>query len=82
MAMLGVKAFIRPVWRNQNLPGLYSQSVGLRLSPARSPKFYPIKEYSLFFTEPSKKFRPLYIRQLQQRPLNSVLYIYSNNRIQ
>jgi hypothetical protein len=27
---VGCKAFIRPVWRNQNLPGLYSQSVGLR----------------------------------------------------
>jgi hypothetical protein len=53
----------------------------LRLSPATFPKFYPLKEYSLFFTEPSKKFRPLYLRQLQQHPLNSVLYIYSDNRI-
>jgi hypothetical protein len=53
----------------------------MRLSPATSPKFYPLKEYSLSFTEPSKKFRPLYLRQLQQRPLNSVLYIYSDNRI-
>jgi hypothetical protein len=45
------------------------------MSPATSPKFYPLKEYSLSFTEPSKKFRSLYLRQLQQRPLNSVLYI-------
>jgi hypothetical protein len=45
---------------------------GLRLSPAASPKFHPLKEYSLSFTEHSKRFCPLYILSLQQRPLNSV----------
>jgi hypothetical protein len=53
----------------------------LRLSPATPPKFYPLKKYFLSFTESSKNFCPLYLRQLQQRPLNSVVYIYSDNRI-
>ena len=44
----------------------------LRLSPAASPKFRPLKEYSLSFTEHSKRFCPLYILRLQQRPLNSI----------
>jgi hypothetical protein len=44
----------------------------VRLSPAASPKFRPLKEYSLPFTEHSKRFCPLYILSLQQRPLNSV----------
>jgi hypothetical protein len=47
-------------------------ATGFRLSPAASPKFRPLKEYSLSFTEHSKRFCPLYILRLQQRPLNSV----------
>jgi hypothetical protein len=45
---------------------------GLRLSPVASPKFRPLKEYSLYFTEHSKRLCPLYILRLQQRPLNYV----------
>jgi hypothetical protein len=41
-------------------------------SPAASPKFRPLKEYSLSFIEHSKRFCPLYILRLQQRPLNSI----------
>jgi hypothetical protein len=52
----------------------------LRLSPATSPKFHPLKEYSLSFTAHSKRFRPLYLISLQQRPLNLVLYIYNATR--
>lgn len=33
------------------------------------------KKYSLSFTLQSKRFRPLYLLYLQQRPLNSILYI-------
>jgi hypothetical protein len=44
----------------------------LRLSPTASPKFRPLKKYSLSFTEHSKRFCPLYILRLQQRPLNSI----------
>jgi hypothetical protein len=54
--------------------------VHLRLSPAASPKFHPLKEYSLSFIEHSKRFCPVYILSLQQRPLNSVPYSYSVNR--
>jgi hypothetical protein len=54
--------------------------VGLRLPPATSPKFRPLKEYYLSFTASSKKFRPLYLH-LQQHPLKHVFYIYSVNRI-
>jgi hypothetical protein len=46
-----------------------------RLSPATSPKFDPLKEYSLSFTALSKRFCTLYL--LQQYPLNSILYINS-----
>ena len=49
--------------------------LSLRLSPATSSKFYPLKEYSLSFTELSKIFHPLYLDFLQQRPLNFILYI-------
>jgi hypothetical protein len=55
--------------------------LSLRLSPAVFPKFHPLKKYSLSFTEHYKIFYPLYILSLQQRPLNSVLYMYSDNRI-
>jgi hypothetical protein len=47
----------------------------LRLSPTMSPKFHPLKEYSLSFTAPSKRFRPLYLYPFQQRPLYYILYI-------
>jgi hypothetical protein len=47
----------------------------LRLSPATSSKFHPLKEYFLSFTAHSKRFRPLYFLHLQQHPLNFVLYI-------
>jgi hypothetical protein len=47
----------------------------LRLSPATSPKFYPLKEYSLSFTALSKRFCTLYLLHLRQYPLNSILYI-------
>jgi hypothetical protein len=53
----------------------------LRLSLATSPKFHPLKEYFMSFTTHSKRFRPLYLFRLQQRPLNMILYIYSINRI-
>jgi hypothetical protein len=53
----------------------------LRLSPAASPKFRSLKEYSLSFTEYSKRFHPLKFLHLQQRSLNFVLYIYSIKRI-
>jgi hypothetical protein len=56
-------------------------SAALRLSPATSSKFHPLKEYSLSFTELSKRFYPLNLLHLQQRSLNLVLYIYSNNKI-
>jgi hypothetical protein len=49
----------------------------LRLSPATYSKFHPLKEYSLSFTTHSKRFHPLYLRHLQQRPLNFILYISS-----
>jgi hypothetical protein len=39
-----------------------------RLSPAASPKFHPLKEYSLSFIAHSKRFCPLYLLSLQQRP--------------
>jgi hypothetical protein len=45
----------------------------LRLSPATSPKFHPLKEYSLSFTAHSKFFCPLYLLNLQQCSLNLVL---------
>jgi hypothetical protein len=44
---------------------------------AASPKFHPLKEYSMSFTAPYKRFYSLYFFRLQQRPLNLVLYIYS-----
>jgi hypothetical protein len=59
--------------------GAYCSSI--RPSPATSRKFRHLKEYSLSFTASSKKIRPLYILRLQQRPLKSILYIYSVNRI-
>jgi hypothetical protein len=58
----------------------YQAHDGIRLSPAISPKFHPLKEYSSYFTAHSKRFRPLYFHRFQQRPLNSVLYIYSVTR--
>jgi hypothetical protein len=48
--------------------------------PTMSSKFRPLKEYFMSFTTPYKRFRPLYLFLLQQRPLNSILYIYSVNR--
>jgi hypothetical protein len=48
-------------------------AASLRLSPATSPKFYPLKEYSLSFTAHFKRFYPLYLLSLQQHPLNSIL---------
>ena len=45
----------------------------LRLSPTTSPKFHPLKEYSLSFTVHSKIFYPLYLLSLQQHILNSIL---------
>jgi hypothetical protein len=47
----------------------------LRLSPATFSKFHLLKEYSLSFTEHSKKNYPLYLLHLQQHLLNFVLYI-------
>jgi hypothetical protein len=52
----------------------------LRLSPATSPKFDPLKEYSLSFTALSKRLCTLYLLHLQQYPLNSILYYYSSPR--
>jgi hypothetical protein len=49
----------------------------LRLSPATSPKFDPLKEYFLSFTTLSKRLCTLYLLHLQQYPLNSILYINS-----
>jgi hypothetical protein len=49
----------------------------LRLSPATSPKFNPLEEYSLSFTALSKIFCTLYLLHLQQYPLNFILYINS-----
>jgi hypothetical protein len=51
----------------------------IRLSTTMSSKFRPLKEYSMSFTTPSKRFRPLHLFHLQHRPLNSILYIYSVN---
>jgi hypothetical protein len=48
---------------------------GLRLSPATSSKFHPLKEYYLSFTDYFKRFRTLYFYSLQQRPLYLILYI-------
>jgi hypothetical protein len=59
-------------------PLYLASSFILRLSPATSPKFHPLKEYSLSFTAHSKKFHPLYLLHLQQRSLNFVLYISSS----
>jgi hypothetical protein len=59
--------------------GRYSDMRCLRLSPATSPKFHSLKEYSLSFTELSKRFGSLYFLHLQQRPLKSILYISSSN---
>jgi hypothetical protein len=47
----------------------------LRLSPAMSSKFRPLKEYFLSFTAHYIYFRSLYLHYLQQRSLNSILYI-------
>ena len=44
-------------------------------------KFYLLNEYSLSSAKHSKRFHPLYFLHHQQRPLNSILYIYSVNRI-
>jgi hypothetical protein len=52
----------------------------IRLSPATSPKFHPLKEYSVSFITHSKKLHPLYFQHLQQHSLKSVLYIYSVSR--
>ena len=49
----------------------------LRLSPATSPKFYPLKEYFLSFIALYKRFCTLYLLHLQQYPLNFILYINS-----
>jgi hypothetical protein len=61
------------------LEAVLALPISLRLSPATSPKFRPLKEYSLSFTEHSKRFHPLYFLHLQQRPLNSILYISKIN---
>jgi hypothetical protein len=53
----------------------------VRLSPATSSKFHPLKKYSLSFTVHSKRLRPLYLLSLQQFPLKSALYSYSINRL-
>ena len=66
--------------RNSFSPWLVVSRI-LRLSPATSSKFGSLKEYSLSFTALSKKFCSLYLLHLQQRPLNSILYIYNVNRI-
>jgi hypothetical protein len=55
-------------------------SDAVRLSPATSPKFHPLKEYSLSFTALSKRFCTLYLLHLQQYPLNFILYINSATR--
>jgi hypothetical protein len=46
------------------------QRVRIRLSPATSSKFHPLKKYSLSFTAYYKKVRSLYFQRLQQSPLN------------
>jgi hypothetical protein len=58
-----------------------AHSKTLRLSPAAFSKFHPLKKYFVSFTTHSTRFYHLYLLSLQQRPLNSVLYIYSVNRI-
>jgi hypothetical protein len=65
-------------WDHSDVRKMLDQSI--RLSPATSPKFHPLKEYSLSFTAHSKRLHPLYILLLQQHPLNLVLYIYSVTR--
>jgi hypothetical protein len=57
------------------------KSVCIRLSPATYPKFRSLKKYSLSFTAFSKRLCSLYLLHLQQRHLNSNLYIYSVNII-
>jgi hypothetical protein len=52
-----------------------NRSYRVRLSPATSSKFHPLKEYSLSFTAHSKRFFSLYLHHLQQRSLNFILYI-------
>jgi hypothetical protein len=52
----------------------------LRLSPATSPKFHTLKEYSLSFTSLFKRFCTLYLLHLQQYPLNFTLYINNATR--
>jgi hypothetical protein len=64
-----------PVQRNEPV-GSIRRSL-LRLSPAMSPKFHPLKEYSLVFTALSKRFYTLYLLHLQQYSLNFILYINS-----
>jgi hypothetical protein len=59
----------------------YSPSKVMRLSPATSSKFHPLKKYFVSFTTLSKIFRPLYLFLLQQRPLNFILYINSVTRL-
>jgi hypothetical protein len=61
------------------LEAVLALPISLRLSPATSSKFRPLKKYSLSFTEHSKRFHPLYFLHLQQRPLNSILYISKIN---
>jgi hypothetical protein len=56
------------------------QQYPLSLSLATSPKFHPLKEYSLSFTALSKRFCTLYLLHLQQYPLNFILYINSATR--
>jgi hypothetical protein len=58
-------------------PGRSCWNSPIRLSPATSPKFRPLKEYSLSFTTLSKRFCSLYFLHLQQCPLNFILYINS-----
>jgi hypothetical protein len=56
----------------QSLLGTHQCRSMLRLSPVIFSKFHSLKEYSLSFTAPSKRFRPLYLYPLQQRPLYQV----------
>jgi hypothetical protein len=56
---------------------LAAGKVLIRLSPAASPKFYPLKKYSSSLTTHFKRLCPLNLSHLQQCSLNFVLYISS-----
>jgi hypothetical protein len=64
-------------WKCSFYPSVIASVWAFRLSPATYSEFHPLKEYSLSFTAHSKRFHPLYLRHLQQRPLNFILYISS-----